>query len=169
MAGEGMKYLILFILLAGCAGFQEVSSMEVYSPEFEDVIPSKYTCDGEDISPPIVVDGIPDRARSLALIVGDPDAPGGWFTHWVLFNVPITNKIGEGSVPEGATEGLNDFKKVGYGGPCPPSGSHRYRFRAYALDSDLDLDEGASQDEVERAMDGHVIAEAEFVASYSRR
>ncbi len=129
-------------------------------------IPEKYTCDGQDISPPLRIDGLPDGTESVALIVDDPDAPMGTWTHWVVWGME-GGDIEEDSVP--GKQGLNDFKKTDYGGPCPPSGEHRYFFRAYALDMGLDLDEGASREEVEEAMEGHILEEAELMGVYSRR
>ena len=144
-------------------------------------IPVEYTCDGEDVSPPLGWTAPPDGTESLVLIVDDPDAPGaGAFTHWVLFNLPPDTTAlprdysgggsrldAEGPVP---TEGVNDFGDVGYGGPCPPGGEeHRYIFSLAALDTTLALDEEGGPDEVAAAMDGHVLAEAEVVGMYRRR
>jgi len=133
-------------------------------------IPSKYTCDGQDINPPLSISGIPENAQGLILIVEDPDAPMGTFCHWTMWNIsPQVTEISENSVPEGATEGQTDFGKTGYGGPCPPSGTHRYFFKLYALDVKLDLNEGAGKTEVERAMEGHVLGGAELIGLYSRQ
>lgn len=130
-------------------------------------IPSKYTCDGEDINPPISIEDIPEEIESLVLILDDPDAPGKTFTHWILFNF-MTDMIEEDSVPSGAVKGENDFGNNEYGGPCPPSGEHRYRFKLYALDSRLDLGEGARKEEVEDAMEGHILGEDVIVGKYSK-
>jgi len=130
-------------------------------------IPQKYTCDGNDVNPPLNIEGVPKETQSLALIVDDPDAPMGTWDHWVVWNIPPAEKIMENSVP--GTEGLNDFRRRSYGGPCPPSGTHRYFFKVYALDTRLDLSPSSRKKDVERAMKGHVIAEGELVGLYRRR
>ncbi len=142
--------------------------MDIKSPAFspEESIPAVYTCDGENKNPELTVSDVPSEAKSLVLIVDDPDAPGGTFLHWLLFDIDPTDRIAESSAP--GTEGANDFGKSGYGGPCPPSGTHRYYFRLYALDTTLNLSSGASRDEVEKAMDGQVLAEAQLMGTYSR-
>lgn len=138
-------------------------------------IPDKYTCKGTDLSPPLRWEGYPEETVSFVLIVEDPDAPGGTFTHWVIYNIPAhVSELGEGvskveRLPFGALQGLNDFNKVGYGGPCPPPGKpHRYVFKIYALDTMLDLDPGASKDDVLKAMGGHILAETTLTGIYSR-
>jgi Raf kinase inhibitor-like YbhB/YbcL family protein len=144
--------------------------MKITSPAFVNngEIPNKYTCDGDDINPELHIDGVPDRAESLVLIVDDPDAPMGTWVHWVLFNVATeTKKIDEDSVPDGV-QGTNDFDTTSYGGPCPPSGVHRYFFKLYALDTTLDLDETATKQDVEDSMKDHVLAEATLVGKYQR-
>ncbi len=133
----------------------------------EGFIPAKYTCDGDDINPPLEIDGIPERAQSLVLIVDDPDAPMGTWDHWVVWNIPPAKKIEENSVP--GTEGLNDFGKHSYGGPCPPSGTHRYFFKIYALDTKLALNPNSRKKDVERAMEAHVLAKGEILGLYARR
>ncbi len=133
----------------------------------EGFIPAKYTCDGDDINPPLEIDGIPERAQSLVLIVDDPDAPMGTWDHWVVWNVSPAKKIEENSVP--GTEGLNDFGKHSYGGPCPPSGTHRYFFKIYALDTKLALNPNSRKKDVERAMEAHVLAKGEILGLYARR
>ena len=140
-------------------------------------IPTKYTCDGEDTSPPLAWTGVPDRAMSLALIVDDPDAPDPAapkvrFVHWVLYNIPpdargLSEGAARGKLPPGALEGSNDFRKGGYGGPCPPKGRHRYFFSLYALDTSLSID-SPSRSDLEAAMQGHVLERAETVATYER-
>jgi len=143
--------------------------MKLTSPEFENNgdIPEKYTCQGEDINPELNIEDSPDEAKSLVLIIEDPDAPPGTWLHWLVYDIPSDRtSIGEDSVP--GTQGMNDFDRVEYGGPCPPSGEHRYFFRAYALDSELDLEEGASRPEIENAMEGHVIEDCELMGRYSR-
>jgi Raf kinase inhibitor-like YbhB/YbcL family protein len=132
-------------------------------------IPSKFTCDGSDTSPPLQIDGVPSGAKSLALIADDPDAPGGLFTHWLIWNVPPqTTSIPEGGATKGI-QGTNDFGKLGYRGPCPPPGAHRYSFKIFALDRELDLRAGAKRSQVEMAMKGHVIAHGELVGRYARK
>ena len=142
--------------------------MKIYSPEFEhgQAIPSKYTCQGKDINPPLKIEDISDRAKTLALIVEDPDAPGGNFVHWVVFNIPIINEIKEDSKP--GTEGMNDFHRKTFGGPCPPSGSHRYFFRLYALDKQLPLKEGSGRDALMDAMTGDIIEKAELMGTFKK-
>lgn len=133
------------------------------------VIPKKYTCDGEDVNPPLEFIDVPENTKTLALIVDDPDAPMGTWVHWVLYNIsPDCRKIEENSVPKGAMEGINDFRKRTYGGPCPPSGTHRYFFKLYALDCVIDLKGTVTKKDLEKAMDGHIIAKAELIGLYSR-
>src|SRR5947209_16672339 len=132
-------------------------------------IPDKYTMYGENRIPPIHIEQVPEKARSLALVVDDPDAPKGTFTHWLLFNVdPKTRDIKEDCVPVMATQGRNDFGEVQYGGPKPPSGEHRYFFKAYALDAVLPLPRGSARAELEKAMTGHVLDEAKLMGRYAR-
>jgi Raf kinase inhibitor-like YbhB/YbcL family protein len=159
------------------------------SPAFSDggMIPGTYTCDGSDRSPPLEWSGVPDPARSLTLICDDPDAPTGTWSHWVLFNLPPQVKaLGEGipaeETPAVAAEGAkgagadapttrqgrNDFRKTGYGGPCPPSGTHRYFFRLYALDTRLELTSSATRADVLKAIQGHILAEGRLVGKYTR-
>ena len=143
--------------------------MRITSPEFgnREMIPKKFTCQGEDISPELRIEGIPDGTKSLALIVDDPDAPMGMWVHWVVFDIPVTGTIAEGSVPR--KQGINDFKKIGYGGPCPPPGRpHRYFFKIYALRSPLDLKPGATKEELLDAMEGHVIEAAQLMGKFKR-
>ena len=154
---------------------REVTGMvafQISSPVFKQnqMIPSKHTCDGADVSPPLLIGNIPAGTKSLALIVDDPDAPAGTWVHWVLWNIdPKTTEIGEDSVPSGAAQGMNDFKKSKYGGPCPPSGTHRYFFKLYALDAAIDPGKGATKAGLERSMRGHVIEYAELVGLYKRK
>lgn len=138
-------------------------------------IPSKYTCDGDDVSPELRWNGTPSESKTLALIMDDPDAPMGVFTHWVIFNIPPSenglaeNVPAEGKLPNGTVQGRTDFGRIGYGGPCPPSGVHRYRFRIYALNTNLDLPVGATKQQVLKAIQAHVLADAELTGLYSRR
>lgn len=139
-----------------------------------EMIPMKYTCDGEDISPPLSWEGVPEGTKSIAIICDDPDAPMGTWVHWVLFNLPPgTNTLPEAVPPEavlenGARHGINDFRKLGYGGPCPPSGTHRYYFKIYALDIVLGLQSGASKADLLKAMEGHVLSEGQIMGRYKR-
>jgi Raf kinase inhibitor-like YbhB/YbcL family protein len=148
--------------------------LESQAFQAESLIPKKYTCDGDDISPPLSWGTPPDGTQSLALIADDPDAPGQTFVHWVAYNLPSDRReLPEGvpngeSLPNGGIQGKSDFGKLGYGGPCPPGGTHRYFFKLYALDTSLDLQPGASKADVERAIDGHVLTLAELMGRYSR-
>ena len=140
--------------------------MKITSPAFAEggAIPREYSRDGGDKSPPLHIEGIPGAAKSLVLIVDDPDAPGGTYTHWVLFNVdPKTKEIHEDCPPVMATQGRNDWGDVGYGGPKPPSGEHRYFFRLYALNTVLALSRGAKRAEIEKNMSGNILEEAELM------
>jgi len=130
-------------------------------------IPSQYTCDGRNINPPLAIEHIPEEAESLVLIVDDPDAPGGMWVHWVVWNIPITLSIKENSVP--GVEGVNDFKRNHYGGPCPPSGTHRYFFKVYALDEVLDLPASTDKKALELAMQPHILAFGEIIGFYKRK
>lgn len=133
------------------------------------LIPKKYTCDGEDISPPLILAGVPQEAQSLALIMDDPDAPMGTWAHWLVWNIsPDTQTIAENSVPSGAVLGQNCFKKLQYGGPCPPFGTHRYFFHLFALDTKLSLPEGSQKKELQKAMQGHIIGEGVLMGIYRR-
>ena len=132
-------------------------------------IPVKYTADGRDVNPLLKISGIPDEAESLVLIVDDPDAPVGDWVHWLVFNIPVsTTRIKENSVPSGV-QGTNSWGRNDYGGPSPPSGTHRYFFKVYALDSELDLDESASKKDVVKAMQGHILDKAELMGVYERK
>lgn len=133
-------------------------------------IPVKFTCDGMDINPPLVIHGVPAGAKSLALIVDDPDAPRGMWVHWVVWNIdPKTTEIREDSVPKGGVQGMNDFRKKDYGGPCPPSGTHRYYFKLYALDTQLNLGVNSEKADLEKAMQGHIISQAQIMGTYKRK
>lgn len=145
--------------------------MKISSPAFRhnDSIPAKYTCDGADVNPPLRFEDVPPNAKSLALIVDDPDAPRGTWVHWVVWNIsPDTREVPEDSVPKGALQGMNDFRKIEYGGPCPPSGTHRYFFKLYALDTLLTLGKNADKASLEAAMQGHIISRAELIGRYKR-
>lgn len=142
--------------------------MKVTSTAFshEGSIPSVHTCDGNDISPELSFEDVPEDAKSLALIVDDPDAPGGTWVHWVVYDIRPTDRVAQDSVP--GTQGANDFGKQSYGGPCPPSGTHRYFFKLYALDTELGAGAGMTKEELEQAMAGHTLAQAELIGTYSR-
>lgn len=135
-------------------------------------IPDKYSHERGNVSPPLAWDGVPRSAKSLALIVDDPDAPRGTFVHWLVYDIPpelsrLLEGAGSGGLTDGAREGRNSFGEVGYDGPQPPSGTHRYFFRLYALDSKIEAPAGARREQIERAMRGHVIEECELMGKYS--
>jgi len=139
-----------------------------------EAIPARYTCDGEDISPPLAWGDSPPGTGSFALIMDDPDAPAGTWVHWVLYNLPAEGRSlseavpSDGDLPDGGRHGQNNWRRLGYGGPCPPSGTHRYFFKLYALDVTLDLDAGATQKELSQAMEGHILAEGQLMGTYTR-
>ena len=148
------------------------AKMKITSSAFQEGgdIPSKFSRDGQDINPALRIEGTPSNAKSLLLIMDDPDAPVGLFTHWLVWNIdPKTTEIAEKSVPKGAVQGTNDYPTLGYGGPQPPSGTHRYYFKTFALDQRLDLKAGAKRADVDAAMRGHVIAQGELMGRYSRQ
>ncbi len=142
--------------------------MEITSPEFGSMqkIPKKFSCQGKSINPTLHIKNIPEKAKSLALIMDDPDAPKQTFVHWVIFNIPFVEEIKEDSIP--GLEGVNTAGEIGYFPPCPPSGSHRYYFKLYALDCELSLEEGITKEALLRAMDGHIIEEAELIGTYEK-
>ena len=132
-------------------------------------LPAKYSCDGEKVSPPLVVSGVPEKAVSLVLIVDDPDAPRGIYTHWTVWNIkPDTKEIEENSVPDGATQGKTSANRPGYAAACPPSGIHRYTFKIYALDKMLGLSSSADVDDLTAAMDNHILDQARLIGKYGR-
>ena len=146
--------------------------MKLSSPDFSDGgnIPERFTCEGKDVSPTLTIDGLPKEAKSLVLIVADPDAPGGNFTHWLMWNVaPDATEIVGNKPPSGAVQGVNDFGKNKYSGPCPPPGIHRYYFKLYALDTTLDLPSKSKRKAVDSAIKGHIIAEATLMGRYARK
>lgn len=151
--------------------------LTVTSPAFKEggMIPAAYTADGADVSPPLQFDGVPTNAKSIALICDDPDAPRGTWVHWVLFNWPTDQKSIPENVPRqqtltnGAKQGTNDFGNTGYGGPAPPSGTHRYFFKVYALDKALDLKPGARKADLLAAINGHILAQGQIMGRYSRK
>ena len=151
-------------------------AMQVTSTAFKEgqSIPRQYTCDGVNISPPLEWNGVPKSAKTIAIIADDPDAPSGTWVHWVVYNLPAEN-IGlvenlplTENLKAGGFQGKNDFQKIGYGGPCPPSGTHRYFFKVYTLDSELPLKAGATKADIEKAMQGHIVAQTQLMGTYSR-
>jgi Raf kinase inhibitor-like YbhB/YbcL family protein len=156
---------------------EEIVGITVTSDAFTEgsMIPMQYTCDGADISPPLKWSGIPDGAKSLALICDDPDAPSKTWVHWVLYNLPpdltgLPDSISSNEVlDKGARHGITDFGRFGYGGPCPPSGVHRYFFKLYAVDTMLDLSGRVDKEQLEAAMEGHVLASGQLMGTYTRQ
>ena len=145
--------------------------MEIESPVFKNnkLIPSKYTCDGENVNPPLFIGDVPENAKSLVLIVDDPDASRGAFVHWTVWNIdPHIKEIKENSCPQNAVEGRTDFGRPGYGGPCPPSGTHRYFFKLFALSTTLDIDISTEAADLEREIEDNILAKAQFVGLYRR-
>lgn len=145
-----------------------VSNLVIKSSAFSggDSIPSRYTCEGEDVNPPLEVENIPEGTKSLVLILEDPDAPKKVWDHWLVWNIPPGSRIEEDSVP--GTEGKNSFGKHHYGGPCPPSGTHRYFFKVFALSDRLDLPGDTGKEELKEAMAGKILAKGELMGLYSR-
>jgi Raf kinase inhibitor-like YbhB/YbcL family protein len=150
--------------------------MELTSSAFKDggMIPSKHTCDGQDVSPALKWPSVPDGTKSIALICDDPDASRGAFVHWVLYNLPADARelpegaSGDGTLPAGACQGTNDFGETGYNGPSPPGGTHRYFFKLYALDATVNLHAGARKADLLQAMKGHILAEGQLMGKYKR-
>ena len=150
--------------------------MKIKSTAFEDggQIPKMYTCDGANVSPPLEWALAPEDTKSFALICDDPDAPVGTWVHWVIYDLPVNitklsgNIPPEGILPGGGKQGISDFRKIGYGGPCPPGGTHRYYFKLYALDIIVDLDPGVTKKQLLKAMEGHILSEAQLMGKYKR-
>jgi len=187
MAKETFVTILALLLLGSCgsgggnAARNETTggtpmTMQLTSRAFSNdaMIPAQFTCTGEDISPPLAWSGIPEGTKSLALTVDDPDAPSKVFTHWVMWGIPPTeyglteNVAPQPTLPSGARQGRNDFNKIGYGGPCPPSGTHHYQFHIYALKSTISLQPGASKQDLLDAMKGNVLDEGELVGLYHK-
>lgn len=155
----------------------EKMEIKITSSAFEQggLIPAKYTCDGDDISPPLQWKAVPEGTKSIALISDDPDAPVGTWVHWVLFNLPADarelseNIPPEKVLPNGARQGVSDFGRIGYGGPCPPSGTHRYFFKIYALDTEIDLAAGATKGQLLETMEGHILGQGQLIGKYKRQ
>ena len=174
----------LFLSILVCSGqsknqtskIKEGGEMEIKSSAFKEgaIIPGKYTCDNIDISPPLEWSQIPDGTKTFALICDDPDAPVGTWVHWVLFNLPGNILELPENMPKlevlknGGKQGKNDFGKIGYGGPCPPGGTHRYYFKIYALDKELDTKPGITKKELLKAMEGYILAEGQLMGRYKR-
>jgi Raf kinase inhibitor-like YbhB/YbcL family protein len=168
----GVPFTVVLSCVIAC-GFQgqalaEGGSMKITSPAFSEngMIPAKFTCDGGDINPVLVIENIPVSSKSLALIVDDPDAPMGTWVHWVVYNIPVVSRIDENSVP--GILGDNDFGRKQYGGPCPPGGTHRYFFKIYALDAVMSVSGKVTKRALEDAMQGHIIEKAQTVGLYKR-
>jgi Raf kinase inhibitor-like YbhB/YbcL family protein len=155
---------------------EKKAEIKVTSRAFQEggMIPREYTCDGANVSPPLAWDSAPVKTESFALIADDPDAPGKTWVHWIVFNIASNTRELPGNVPaqdtiaSGSNQGTNDFRKVGYGGPCPPSGAHRYYFKLYALDTELALDSSATKDQLLKAMEGHALAQGQLMGKYQR-
>jgi Raf kinase inhibitor-like YbhB/YbcL family protein len=148
----------------------KTSAMKISSSAFAEnaTIPMKYTCQGDNVNPPLHIDNVPQATVSFVLIVDDPDAPMGTWVHWVVWNIAPVSEIHEDSTPQGGRQGLTSAKSHEYSGPCPPSGTHRYFFKVYALDTTLQLDANATKQDVESAMDGHIIERAELIGLYKK-
>ena len=174
-----MKQLLIllfsfFFIVSSALGQETAESrgLRIWSPAFESngQIPSKYTCDGANVNPPIKIEEVPNGTKSFALVFDDVDAPRGSYVHWMVWNIdPGTREIRENSVPEGSVQGLNDFKTNNYGGPCPPRRAHRYVFKIHALDAPLNLNPNSTKADLEKAMKPHVIAEAQLAGIYKKR
>ena len=175
--------LLFLLLVAGCKGKEETSpapaggngDFKLASRAFAngEAIPRRFTCDGKNVSPPLAWSGAPAATQSFALIVDDPDAPGGTFTHWILFNLPAGTQLlrpamKASKLPPGAALGVNGFGKEGYGGPCPPSGEHRYIHHLYALDTTLGSLDKPNRQQIDAALTGHVLGEATLIGKYAR-
>ncbi len=168
--------VLLFVSTLGLASTTQNSgdlSMMTLTSAFQEgeTIPSQYTCEGKNISPPLDWHNQPNKTQSLVLIFDDPDAPNGTWYHWILFNIPANiNSLPENvsKLPDGAEQGLNSWGKTGYGGPCPPTGEHRYVFKLYALDAQLPLQSGADRRSVEAAMEGHILQQATLIGKYKK-
>jgi len=166
-------FFFLLFPLASSSGDEppKAEELKVSSPVFDHKgnLPRKYACDGSNVSPPLKIEKIPPQAKSLALVFDDIDAPKGSYVHWILWNIsPSVKEIKENSVPDGAVEGTNGFKKRSYGGPCPPSRAHRYVFKVYALDLVLQLDPSSTKEQLEKAMKGHILSRGELMGNYKK-
>ena len=163
-------FVLLGVAVASLRAAPE-TTMQLTSNDFASGggIPKQFTCEGGDMSPSLRLQNAPKAAKSLALILDDPDAPSGTFTHWLVWNIsPEATEFPVNRTPTGVVQGINDFGKTGYGGPCPPSGRHRYYFRLYALDAEVKLAAGATRAALEAAMHGHVLAQATLMGTYRK-
>jgi Raf kinase inhibitor-like YbhB/YbcL family protein len=178
--GAAALWVALGLAMVNCLAADKAGKdhMQLTSTAFAEggAIPAKHTCDARNVSPPLKWSGVPAGTKSLALIVDDPDAPGGTWVHWVLYDLPpTTTELPEDLpksqyVPGGARQGLNDFRRLGYGGPSPPPGkAHRYFFKFYALDALLDLKPGLTKKDLEKAMEKHVLAQGQLMGTYQRK
>jgi Raf kinase inhibitor-like YbhB/YbcL family protein len=172
MLSRKIIFLAAAICLSGVYAQAESiggGGMEISSPEFKnnEYIPAKFTCEGEDINPALIISAIPGDAQGLALIMDDPDAPMGTWVHWVVFDMPLVSRIEENSVP--GKLGVTSSGRRDYHGPCPPSGTHHYFFKIYALDTKLNLDAGISKGQLEKSMQGHILAKAELIGLYKKK
>ena len=183
-----MKKTLFFCMIGACLLLgvavkgltikgRPVKQLQITSPSFkhEQAIPAEFTCEGNDALPELIVSGIPTNAKSLTIIVDDPDAPDGTWVHWIAFNIPSSmnrfpKNVNKSGVLEhaGAVQATNSWGKTLWGGPCPPTGNHRYYFKIYALDSLLSLTEQATKKQVEDAMDGHIVAQGELMGTYQK-
>jgi Raf kinase inhibitor-like YbhB/YbcL family protein len=165
-------FLQVFLFsLAMSQTVQKVGGLKISSPAFENggKMPKEYTCDGKNINPPLKIENAPSNAKSLALVFDDIDAPRGTYVHWIVWNIdPGLKEIRENFVPEGVVQGMNDFKKRNYGGPCPPGRAHKYIFRIYALDTLLNLNPNGTKKDLEKAMEGHILSRAQVTGLYKR-
>ncbi len=185
LRGTGWGIALLALTLTSCLGDRAeipepqpktTTPITLESSAFapEAPIPAQYTCTGDNISPPLAWGVVPSETRSLALVMDDPDAPSGTFVHWVMYGLPPETRQlapavpSEPTLPSGGSQGNSSFGKTGYGGPCPPSGTHRYSFRLYALDQPVDLPPGATKAELFEAIDGSVLAIAQLIGHYSK-
>lgn len=177
--GVAALVVLVFLIYSGNKTFSEMKGggkMQITSSVFTEggMIPAEYTCDGKDISPPLEWKDFPAGTKSFALISDDPDAPVGLWVHWIIYNIPVSmTKLEEHVRPErefknGMRQGSNSWPKIGYGGPCPPSGTHRYYFKLYALDAPMTLAPGAAKAELLQALKGHILAEAQLMGKYKR-
>jgi len=171
MKGSFFIWFTFFVLIS--MPVRSEDTMQLTSPDFQHNgnIPARFTCQGDDVSPTLQIASVPEGAKSLVLIVDDPDAPMGNWDHWVVFNIlPDVTRISEGTVPAApAVLGWNDFGRVEWGGPCPPSGTHRYFFKLYALDTMLSLRKGARKKDVEKAIQGHILEKTELIGLYKKK
>jgi hypothetical protein len=166
-------FFLLFLFFSPAIGEEtgKAGTFNLSSPAFHHLksIPKKFTCDGANVNPPLRIENVPAGTKSLALTLDDRDAPRGTYVHWVLWNIdPGIQEINENSIPPGAVQGMNDFQKNNYGGPCPPTRPHRYVFRVYALDALLNLAPKSTKLDLEKAMEGHVIGRGELAGVYKR-